>query len=120
MNKRSIVKRQYKDAPKQAGIYTITNTANGKILLGSSKNLHGPLNRHKFMLAHGSHWNKALQDDWRKFGAEAFKFEVVEVIEPKDDPNFNLDDELTLLEQIWIEKTNPFEKGYNEEKNIRD
>jgi hypothetical protein len=36
------------------------------------------------------------------------------------DPNFNLDDELTLLEQIWLEKTRPFgERGYNTDARIR-
>jgi hypothetical protein len=38
----------------------------------------------------------------------------------KDDPNFNLNDELTLLEQIWLEKLRPFgELGYNTDTNIR-
>ena len=38
----------------------------------------------------------------------------------KDDPNFNLSDELTLLEMIWLEKLQPFgEKGYNLNSNIR-
>ena len=37
-----------------------------------------------------------------------------------DDPNFNLEDELTLLEEIWIEKLHPFDgTGYNTERKIR-
>jgi hypothetical protein len=38
----------------------------------------------------------------------------------KDDPNFNLSDELTLLEMIWLEKLQPVgEKGYNPNDKIR-
>jgi hypothetical protein len=115
------LKRQYKEAPKEAGIFRITNTANGKIYLGSSLNLHGPLNKHRFVLSIGSHINKALQADWKQFGEAAFVFEIVEKVKPSNDPAFNVEDELELLEQIWIEKERPFsERGYNEGKTIRE
>jgi len=43
-----------------------------------------------------------------------------EVVQVKDDPNFNLNDELTLLEMIWLEKLNLFgEKGYIPNDKIR-
>jgi len=49
-----------------------------------------------------------------------FLFEILETVTVKDDPNFNLSDELTLLEMIWLEKLQPFgEKGYNLNSNIR-
>jgi len=115
------LKREYQEAPKETGIFRITNTANGKIYLGSSLNLHGPLNKHAFMLKMGSHINKALQADWNKCGADAFAFEIVEKVKPSDDPAFNVEDELSLLEQIWIEKEQPFsERGYNEGKKVRE
>jgi hypothetical protein len=121
MESRADLKRQYKETPKQAGIFLITNTANGKVLLGSSTNLHGPLNKHRFLLSHGMHPNGALQADWRQFGADAFRLEVVEVVQVKDDPLFNLDDELTLLEQIWLEQTRALgDGGYNEDARIRE
>jgi hypothetical protein len=72
------------------------------------------------MLKTGSHRNKALQDDWNEYGADKFIFEVLEVVQVKDDPNFNLSDELTLLEMIWLEKLQPVgEKGYNPNDKIR-
>jgi hypothetical protein len=115
------LKRQYKEAPKEAGIFRITNTSNGKIYLGSSRNLHGPLNKHAFMLKMGSHINKALQADWKQYGADAFVFEIVEKVKPSGDPAFKIEDELELLEQIWIEKEEPFgERGYNEGKKVRE
>jgi group I intron endonuclease len=112
--------REYKEREKPAGVFQIKNTANGKVLLGSSLNLEGPLNAHKFMLTVGSHRNKALQQEWNEYGADNFVFEILEVVQVKDDPNFNLKDELTLLEQIWLEELQPFgERGYNPDSNIR-
>jgi hypothetical protein len=73
------------------------------------------------MLSIGSHDNAVLQQDWNRFGADAFTFEILEIVKPSDDPIFNIDDELTLLEQIWIEKLQPMgERGYNEGPIRRD
>jgi group I intron endonuclease len=118
---RAEIKRAYKETPRQAGIFQIRNTQTGKILLGSSTNLHGPLNKHRFMLSIGSHDNAALQKDWNQFGSSAFTFEILEMVKPSDDPAFCLEDELTLLEQIWLEKLQPFgERGYNQGPIRRD
>jgi len=114
------VRREYKERKKPAGIFRVKNTANGKILLGSSLNLEGPLNSHKFMLSIGLHRNQTLQREWNEYGADKFVFEILEEVKVKDDPNFNLSDELMLLEQIWLERLQPFgERGYNKDANIR-
>jgi len=114
------IKREYKERPKAAGVFQVKNTANGKILLGSSLNLHGPLNAHRFMLTIGSHRNKILQKEWNEFGEDKFVFEILETVKVKDDPDFDIKDELTLLEQIWLEKLQPFgERGYNTDDRIR-
>jgi hypothetical protein len=120
VNSKQELKRAYKERKKPAGVFQVKNTVNGKILLGSSLNLEGPLNSHKFMLTIGRHRNAALQKEWNEFGGDKFVFEILEVVKVKDDPNFNLEDELTLIEQIWIEKRQPFgERGYNEGNKIR-
>ncbi|WP_437517908.1 metalloregulator ArsR/SmtB family transcription factor [Sorangium sp. So ce1099] len=121
METRKELKRQYLETPKQAGIFQVKNTVNGKVLLGSSTNLHGPLNKHRFMLSIGGHSNQELQKDWKQHGAEAFTFEVLEVVRQKDEPGFSLADELTLLEQIWLEKLSPLAPhGYNTTTRIRE
>ncbi|MEI7769766.1 MAG: GIY-YIG nuclease family protein, partial [Chloroflexales bacterium] len=80
----------------------------------------GPLNAHRFTLTIGSHRNRTLQADWNTYGADAFRFEILEVVKVTDDPHFSLDDELTLLEQIWLEQLQPFgERGYNTDTKIR-
>jgi hypothetical protein len=111
---RAELRRRYKETPRQAGIFQVKNTKTGRIFLGSSTNLHGPLNRIRFQLSVGSFDNPSLQNDWNQFGPDAFAFEILEVVKSSDDPVFCLEDELTLLEQIWLEKLSPLgELGYN-------
>lgn len=121
MRSRKEINREYLERAKPAGIYQVKNIVNGKTLLGSSLNIEGPLNRHKFMLKIGSHTNKALQKDWDELGPDKFIFEILEVVKVQDNPNFNLKDELTLLEQIWLEELQPFgERCYNLNEKIRE
>ena len=121
MKSRKELQREYKERVKPTGVYQVRNIANGRVLLGSSLNLEGLLNRHRFTLRNGSHTNKALQKDWDEFGSDGFVFEVLEEVKVKDHPNFNLKDELTLLEQTWLEKLQPFgERGYNLNERIRE
>jgi len=121
MDSKSDLKRQYKETANQAGIFLITNKTNGKVLLGSSLNLHGPLNKHRFMLSTGSHLNSALQADWNRLGPDAFTFEIVEVIKPRDDPDFRIERALAEREEAWLAKTQPVgEGGYNKNTRIRE
>ena len=114
MTSRKDLIREYKERRKPAGIYRITNMVNGKVLLGSSLNLEGVLNGQRFRLDTGSHRNAALQQEWKSFGADAFVLDIVEEVKFSDDPHFNVGDELALLEEIWLEKLEPYgERGYN-------
>ena len=118
---RKELQREYQERVKPSGVYQVKNLSNGKVLLGSSLNLEGLLNRNRFTLRNNSHLNKDLQRDWNELGPDQFMFEILEVVQVRDDPNFNLKDELTLLEQIWLEKLQPFgERGYNTNTNIRE
>jgi hypothetical protein len=118
---RADIRRAYKEAPRQAGVFQVKNLRSGKVLLGSSTNLHGPLNKHRFMLTIGRHDNQALQNDWNQFGSEAFVFEILDAFKPRDEPGFDVEDELSLLEEIWIERLQPFgERGYNQGPLRRD
>jgi len=111
---RAELRRAYKEEPRQSGIFQVKNNRTGKIFLGSSTNLHGPLNRLRFQLSTGCHDNVTLQNDWNEFGPGAFDFEILEVVMPSADPAFCLEDELTLLEQIWLDKLRPLgEPSYN-------
>ena len=108
--------RAYKERPIQAGVFQIKNVENGKVLLGSSLNLEGVFNKTRFLLGLGSFRNPTLQWEWHARGADAFVFEVLETVTPRDDPYFDLVDELTLLEEIWLERLCPYgDAGYNVE-----
>jgi len=106
--------REYKDTPLPMGVYRVRNKINGKTLIGSSVNLPAILNRIKAELRMGIHRNMALQEEWRRFGPEAFEFTELELLEPMDDPAYNPAKDLRVLEELWIEKLSPFgDKGYN-------
>jgi hypothetical protein len=121
LQRRKEINREYQERVKPSGAFQIKNLANGKVLLGSSLNLEGPLNKHRFMLKINSHPNQALQKDWNELGPDQFSFEILETVQIQDHPNFNLKDELTLLEEIWLEKLQPFgERGYNTSPKIRE
>jgi hypothetical protein len=114
------LRRAYKLARPQAGVFQIKNLKNGKVLLGSSLNLHGPLNRFRFELSTGMHGNADLQKDWNELGPSSFSFDILEVLKQKDDPSYDVEQELEILEMIWLEKLQPVgEKGYNKNTRIR-
>ncbi len=120
MQSKSDLKRAFREKPRNAGIFRIRNLVNGRSLLVSSSNLDGHLNGHKFMLKTGGHRNRALQADWNSLGENRFAFEIVETVEIKNDPSFDLDDELKLLELVWLDKLPPGgENSYNTDAHIR-
>ncbi|MBN1290219.1 MAG: GIY-YIG nuclease family protein [Candidatus Latescibacteria bacterium] len=112
--KRAEIKTAYKMTHRQIGVYQIKNTENGKIFIGSSLNLQGRLNRHKFELTLGSDQNKKMQKDCQKYGIDKFSFDILECLDPSDDMNHDYTDDLAALEALWLEKLNPYdENGYN-------
>ena len=117
---RKKLKEEYKNVISAKGIFIIKNNKTGKVFLGSTLNLHGVLDKNKFILNMGSHNNKQLQEDWKTFGEKSFSFEIPETLKIKEDRDYNYDEDLRILELIWIDKYRPFaEKCYNESENIR-
>ena len=116
MNKKEL-KKKYKQTVQPMGIYQIKNIENQKIFIGSSKNLPGKLNSAKFQLQNNSHINRELQRDFSVYGEGKFIFEVIDYLEPKEDSDYNYNDDLKVLEDMWLEKLQPYdEKGYNKKK----
>lgn len=114
MTDKNELKRQYKQTLPPMGIYKIENLVNGKILIGSSKNLRGKANSYSFQLKQGTLINRELQRDYTQLGEENFAFAVVDFLEPKDGPEHDYTDDLAALEEMWLEKLQPYsEKGYN-------
>ena len=62
------------------GVYIIENTATGQVYVGSTINSFATrLSAHYTQLSRGSHANRAMQQDWDKYGKGAFVFRSLEV-----------------------------------------
>lgn len=117
MNRKKELKQLYKETKTEAGVYQIKNTQNGKIFVGSTRNLK-TLSGKQFSLEMGTDTNKMLQNEWKEFGKEAFVFEVLEVLKQKETGYFDAKNELKKLEEAWLDKLQPYgERGYNREKS---
>lgn len=92
--------------PRTSGIYKITCTVNGKIYVGSAKNLLVRWNGHRKMLRKGNHHSIHLQNAWNKYGESAFQFEIIELVMPWS----RID-----REQYWLDTLKPYDKriGFN-------
>jgi len=103
------------------GIYQIRNMVNDKVFIGSSSDLTGILNRHQFTLKAGIHTNKKLQAEWDEFGEEKFIFEVLDEIQPVDNPDYDARKDLVFFEDLWLERLQPYGmRGYNEKKKSKE
>lgn len=111
------IKRQYKETVQPMGVYQIKNKINGKIFIGSSKNLTAKANSYKFQTKLGAHVSPEFLADYNSLGGENFVFEILDYLEPKEGTGHDYTKDLETLEELWIEKLQPFdEKGYNREK----
>lgn len=61
------------------GVYKIVNVVNGKFYIGSSVDIENRWKGHIHELNLNQHNNSHLQNAWNKYGAENFRFEVVEI-----------------------------------------
>ena len=113
---KNALKKEYIQNPPPMGVYKITNLANGKIFIGSHKNVKARINRHLFALENGTEEIKELMEDYRKYGEAKFTFEIIDVLKSKDEngPGYDYTEDLLTLEELWKDKLQPYgEKGYN-------
>lgn len=115
------LKREYQQTPRPMGVFLIRNAVNDKVFVGVSINLDGIINRHKFQLTKGGHPNRRLQAEWDEFGSDNFAFEILDQLNPQADPHSDYQADLASLEELWLEKLQPYdERGYNERKITRE
>lgn len=91
----------------KSGVYQIRNLVNGKIYIGSSKNLKNrKCHDHLNTLKRNKHQNNYLQNAFNKYGEDNFIFEIIEFCGEKD---------LKDSEQYWLDRIRPYDKniGYN-------
>ena len=120
-SKKKELRNTYKQTIQKMGVYQIRNLTSERVFVDSTLNLDGTLNRHKFELNAGSHRNRELQADWNSTSKDNFSFEVLEELPPRDDIDYNYREDLECLEDLWLEKLEPFgERGYNEIKKTTE
>lgn len=95
--------------PRSSGIYKIVCSANGKIYVGSSKNLLKRYQDHFSALKGNYHYNAHLQRAYNKYGLSAFAFEIIELVMPWS---------LLDREQYWLDELKPYisQRGFNRNK----
>ncbi len=93
--------RQYKERKVEAGIFAVRCTATGQAWVGASRNLGQQQNGIWFGLRLGSGRNPAMQAAWREHGADAFRFEVLEVLDDEDLSEVSRDLRLKAAEARW-------------------
>lgn len=88
-----------------SGIYQIRNSVNGKLYVGSAVNVDRRFREHRQRLDRKCHHSSKLQRAWNKYGADVFKFTVVECVPVAD---------LICREQYWLDLTqSASDAGYN-------
>jgi GIY-YIG catalytic domain len=94
-----------KDKIINAGVYAILCFCTGLTYIGASTRLVQRLHEQMVMLKSNRHYNKRLQRDWSRFGADCFHIIPVEFV----------DDVSTLpdREKAWIEKCRSEGEVYN-------
>jgi hypothetical protein len=112
---------QYKLTFRPMGVYQVRNLLNDKIWIHHSLNLPGSFNGDRTKLNGGFHPALKLLADWKELGEDNFVFEIIEEVFPRPEPGYDYKADLIFLEDLWIEKLEPFgEKGYNEPKKTRE
>jgi hypothetical protein len=111
---RAEARRAYKEKPPPMGVFAVRCRANGKVLVGSSLNVQGALNRIQFELTTGMGRFPELLADWKRHGAGSFSFEVLDVLKPSEEPGVDPKEELKVLEALWLDRLKPYgDAGYN-------
>ena len=89
------------------GIYIVTNKKNGKFYIGQSKVAVGVRKVHHLVhLRRNIHYCKDWQEDFNKYGEDAFEWDVLEEVNDLS--------KLDEREIYWIDKMDAIHKGYNQ------
>ena len=93
--------RQARDAFPPMGVYAIRNLATGSVQVLASRNVPGAINRARFELQNHGCRNRQLQADWDRYGAEAIRFETLELVRERTEADFDYEAELQVLLELW-------------------
>ena len=101
MTDKKAASRAYKERKVVGGVYTITNTVNGKYIVGHTANLDGIRNRFQFAVTTGSAVDPRMRADWAQHGAQSFRLDTLEELEQRADQSpAEFATDLEALEQM--------------------
>jgi group I intron endonuclease len=93
---------------KISGVYLITHIESKKIYVGSSIDISRRWKEHINHLNLNKHENPKLQNAWNKYGEDAFRFEILEKVEP-------IKEKILSIEQIYLDRYQSYKRelGFN-------
>ena len=86
-----------------SGVYAITHVPSGRSYIGSSRDVVKRWAGHQKSLKSRTHHSCKLQRAWNKYGADAFRFVIIEQCAAI---------ERTDREQFWIDQAQASKRGY--------
>ena len=88
-------KQYYKNL--SAAVYKIENTKTGQVYIGQSTQYKHRWNTHKSGLRRNKHRNPKLQEDYYKYGLDAFEFEVIKEFPSDTASDILLKEEIKMI-----------------------
>lgn len=101
--KKKLVK-DFKMQKTERGVIAVRNKENGKMMVDAMNNLHGAFVSIKMSLKLKNCWIRALQEDYDRYGADAFEYLVLDVLKEPDTPGYDYRYDLRSLTEMWREK----------------
>ncbi|OCC23141.1 hypothetical protein MB02_13330 [Croceicoccus estronivorus] len=94
---------RYKERNSDPGIYAVRSTRDARVWIGRANDVGTIWNRLWFTLRQGAYPHRSLQQAWNNCGAEAFQFEVLEILDEKD-LQYSRDRVLKERLEYWLAK----------------
>lgn len=112
MDRRKELKAQYKARKVVGGIYRINNKENGCFYLQYTDDMQATHNWFGSCCMLGTCTLPPIQEDWKKFGKDAFSVEELDLLEKKQEQSATeFREDLKILLELWSEKL-PKENRY--------
>lgn len=93
----------YKERKSRPGVFAVRCTTTGQVWVSAAPNLDNRQNGIWAALRFGGFPNKALQAVWDAEGADAFSYEMLEVVDADDLSAWELASRLQARERHWRE-----------------
>jgi len=98
------------------GVYMLTNKSNGKIYIGSGKDIRNRWAGHEYSVKRKNRSHLPLVNALRKYGSAGFEWGILEKCDVSGLSDIEIRDLLVEREQHYLDEYQPFvwlEKGYN-------